>query len=141
MKLLVQPESSSYSLSFAEDALRVELDGGRGRYRLDILNASKKIRGTFILDEDDYDYFMAFYRRQARYGAEPFTMDLIVDSSEQAECTVHIIPGSLSLDAQSGLAYTVSCELEVESPYNPDQDTEDDAVIAAYNTAQGYSPP
>lgn len=140
MKLLVEPESSSYSLSFGEEVLRVELDGGRGRYRADILNASKRIRVTFILDPTGYDYFMAFYRRQARAGAEPFEMDLIVDSSTIAECTVHIIPKSLQLTEQSGLAYTVSCELEVESPFNADQDDDDDTIISAYNTAHGYTP-
>jgi hypothetical protein len=140
MKLLVQPEASSYSISFGEEVLRVELDGGRGRYRKDILNSSKRITVTFILDVTEYEYFMAFYRTEAQSGAEPFEMDLVVDSGETAECTVHIIPKTLTLENQSGLSYTVSCDLEVESPYNPTQETDDDTIISAYNTSQGYTP-
>lgn len=140
MKFLLKPESGSYQIAFGTEALGEELDGGRGRYRLDILNASKKVDMAFILDPTEYDYFMAFYRSQAQRGAEPFQMDLIIDSSAEVECTCNFVPGSLKLNSQSGLAYTVACTMEVRQPVNPDELTDDTAIIDAYNASQGYTP-
>lgn len=140
MRFLLQPESDSYSLTFGTEARREDLDGGRGRYRADIINASKIIEATFSLNPEQYDYMMAFYRRQALYGAEPFTMFLIVDATELVECTVHFIPGSMKLGQQRGLSYIVGVTLEVLTPFNAAQDDEDDDVIEAFNTANGYTP-
>ncbi len=140
MRLLVVPEADSYTLNFPKHAERAELEGGLGRYRRDILNGSVRISPTWILDPTEYNYFMAFYREETVYGSEPFEMYLIVNSTTQVECTCNIIPGTVKLASQRGLAYTVSCELEVVPPYNPTQSTDDDATIAAFNSANGYTP-
>lgn len=142
MRLLVRPESDSYSLTFAQEAIRTELDGGVGRYRLDKLNGAKMIDVVWKCDPDQYTYLMAFYRQQMRYGSEPFEMSLVVEeASTEVECTCHLIPGTLKLSSQSGLAYTVSASLEVETPFNEDQGDDDDDIIEAFNTSQGYTPP
>jgi hypothetical protein len=95
---------------------------------------------TWILDPDGYDYLLAFYRKETREGSLPFTMMLIVEeASTEVECVCQLT-SPLKLSAQSGLAYTVSATVEVEAPFNEDQDEDDDAIIDAYNTAQGYTP-
>jgi hypothetical protein len=140
MRLLVRPEAGSYQLSFPETNIRVKLDGGRSRVRRDVLNGAREVEMTWILDPDGYDYLLAFYRKETREGSLPFTMMLIVEeASTEVECVCQLT-SPLKLSAQSGLAYTVSATVEVEAPFNEDQDEDDDAIIDAYNTAQGYTP-
>lgn len=141
MKLLVRPESSSYNLTFGTEALRTELDGGRGRYRADILGASTMLEGVqWRLDPDEYDYFMAFYRTESKRASLPFTMDLMVDSSGLVECDCNFIPGSVRLSEQSGITYVVSASIEVKRPVNLDEEDEDGDIISEFNTSHNYTP-
>lgn len=141
MKLLVRPESSSYNLTFGTEALRTELDGGRGRYRADILGASTMLEGIeWKLDPDKYNYFMAFYRTETKRASLPFTMDLLVDNSELVTCDCNFVPGSVRLSQQSGITYIVSASIEVKRPINLDEEEEDDETISDFNASHNYTP-
>lgn len=139
MKLLVEPESDSYNIDFGQEFIRVELDGGRGRSRRDIIGASNTVNMTFVLDPTEYNYFMAFYRTQTQFGSEPFEMDLIIGSSTQVTCTCSF-KETPKLSAQEGLAYTVSAVIEVQTPYDEDLEDDDTEIIDDYNESQGYTP-
>lgn len=140
MRLLLRPDSASYSVQFAEEAVRVQLEGGRGRYRSDVLNGSDRVTAQWTLDRNEYDYFMAFYRSIANHGATTFQLELIVDDFDLGERDVNFIPGTVSLTGQQGLSYTVQAELEVHAVVNPTQETDDTAIVDAYNASQGYVP-
>jgi hypothetical protein len=83
---------------------------------------------------------MAFYRTITKRGALPFTVDLVVDSSDLGERTCHFVPGSVKLSRQEGLAHVVVGTLEVDPIVNPDEEDDDNAIVDAYNTSQGYEP-
>lgn len=140
MRLLLTPDSAGYSAAFAEETIRTELDGGRGRYRRDILNGSDRVTAQWILNREEYDYFMAFYRSVTHRGATTFQLELVVDTHALGERDVNFIPGSVQLSGQSGLSYTVTAELEVHAAENPTEEADDLAVVSAYNAAQGYVP-
>lgn len=140
MRFLITPESSSYAVERGNEVVRVELDGGAGRYRADVLHSSFKVDCQWIFTRSQYDYAMAFFRTQTQRGSLPFEIELIIEDFDLGERTAYFIPGSFKLTGQRGLAYFVSGTLEVLPEINPDETTEDAATIAAYNTAQGYSP-
>lgn len=140
MKFLIPPDSSSYAVDFGEEATRVQLDGGVGRYRADILNAAPKVNCSWIMTAEQYTYAMAFYRTQTKRGSLPFQISLIIDDADLGERTVYFIPGSFKLSGQRGATYFLEGTLEVVPVINEDETTEDTAIITAYNTAQGYVP-
>lgn len=140
MKLLVQPEAGSYAIEFPDNVLSTKLDGGASRYRRDIVGGSHVIPVTFRLNPEDFNYLLAFYREEAKEGAEPFTIDLFVKEAGLTTCTAHFVKNTFKLSEQSGLTYVVTAQLEVELPYDPDQSDDDSDLIDAYNTAHGYTP-
>jgi hypothetical protein len=140
MKLIRPPDKASYSVDFGQETVRQQLDGGAGRYRKDIAHSSSVVGCQWQLNQNDYDYFMAFYRLQTRQAALPFTIDLIIDGEELVERTVHFIPGTVRLVSQSGMQYVVGANLEVHAVVDPDQDTDDEAIIDAYNEEHDYDP-
>jgi hypothetical protein len=140
MRLLLRPESASYSVKYGAEAVNIDLDGGAGRYRLDIINASKKVNAQWILDSTEFEYLMAFYRSVANRGATTFQIELIIDGSDIGEVDAHFVPDSFELVAQRGLAYTVAAQLEITTPVNPDLEDDDLDIVSAYNTSQGYTP-
>lgn len=135
MKLLLQPERNSYSVSFAQEALAVKLEGGLARTRLDILNGAHEVPVVFICDPEEYTYLMAFYRSIANRGATSFEIDLFVEEAGIQECSVKFVPGSVRLTEQSGLAYTVGATLEVVPPFNATQQDDDEDIVDDFVTA------
>lgn len=140
MRFLLRPGKGSYSVDFPKESHRVELDGGPGRYRRDILNGSFMVDCQWVLTPTQYDYAMAFYRTQTQRGSLPFEIYLIVDDSVLGERTAYFVPGTLKLVSQEGFAQTISATLEVLHLFNPDEASDDAAIISAYNTSQGYTP-
>lgn len=140
MKLLVQPEANGYQVQYSEDALRVDLDGGAGRYRRDILGGAPFVDVTFRLNPEDFNYLMAFYREETKEGSEPFEIDLFITEAGLTTCVARIMPGTWKLGEQSGLTYVISCRLELDLPFDEEQSENDQDVIEAYNTAHGYTP-
>lgn len=139
MKLHLTPESSAYSVSRKPEVLSVELDGGAARYRQDILNSAFMVDVTFILNPEEYEYLMAFFRGACYHGSEVFQIDLLLDTPDFVEYDAHWEKGRMPvLTSQQGLAYTVSARLEVLKPFNPTEADDDDAIITAYEAAHGF---
>jgi len=140
-KFLIPPEQTGYGVQFGEETKRTQLEGGAGRYRQDILNSSTMVNVKWLLHPDEYEYLQAFYRTITKHGALPFTIDLIIDTPDLVEYTVHFIPGSIQLSSQSGQGYGVDAQLEVHGHINVDEETEDTDIIEAFETAWATAHP
>lgn len=127
-KLTLAPDSSSYSVTDGKEVVSVALDGGAGRYRRDILDASSSVSVVWICDREEYHYLRAFYRALLGKGSKPFLIDLILDDPLPAEHKAYFVPGSMVLTGQKGLSYYVSAQLEVEPA---EIDTEAETMFAA----------
>lgn len=112
-KFIYPPESSSYAVKDGVDVVSVQLQGGAGRYRKDVLGSSSTVDCSWIFDTYRYKYFRAFYRSVTEKGATPFSIDLLLDEPTLTEHKAYFIPGSVSLNQTSGGVFFVSCQLEV----------------------------
>ena len=112
-KFIIPPEKNGYSLSFENEVITTTLAGGPPRQRRRQIGSTSSLNATWILDRDQYNYFMRFYRGVTRGASEPFELDLILDSSDLVEREVRFVPGSVRLTQVSGLAHTVVAELIV----------------------------
>jgi hypothetical protein len=136
-RLILRPDTSSYTATDGQEVVSVQLEGGAGKYRRDILGASAKVTATWILDREAYRYMRAFYQTMNK-GALPFLLELILDDPEPTEYEAHFVPGTMSLQSQSGNAYTITAELEVV-PQPADEDY--DALLVILASEYGsYSP-
>ncbi len=122
--LAVAPEGSAYTVVDGTEVIQNKLDGGRSRFRLDILKSSKTVTVQWILDPIEYSWINAFYRDSVKNASTPFLMELVVDEGTLTTHECYFIPGTKQLVAQAGLAYTVSANLEVK-PVEYDPDTDD----------------
>lgn len=113
VKCIVSPTQAGYSMQRGAETLRVELDGGAGRYRLDVSGAPSRVTVQWICSDEEYFYLSALYRSNTISGSEPFTIDLILDQREVQEFTVNWIPNGPSLQAYEYPYCYVSAELEV----------------------------
>lgn len=123
-KLDLTPDQDSYTLQRnRSEYTRVDLDGGVGRYRRDIVGASAKIAVKWsYLDSDDYTYICSFYRTFIN-TMQPFKMDLIIEDEGLVECICRIFPDTFRLPKVKAVTYTVQATLEVEIPeYDPEID-------------------
>jgi hypothetical protein len=138
-KLHLTPENNSYSVERHPETISARVGGGPSRYRRDILGNVFDVEVSFILDAEEYDYLMAFYRTATIHGSIPFEIDLITDSSGISEKTAYFAGGQPpKLTGQRGLAYYVSAQLEVFSPISDTETTDDNATIAAFEAAHGF---
>ena len=115
-KFTIPPEESRYTFKDGEETLRAELEGGKGRYRKDILNATYRVTVRWVLNQIQYEYLRAFYKATttADSGSSPFLIDLLLDEAQQlTEHTAYFIPKKLKLNKVRGLSHEVQAELEV----------------------------
>lgn len=113
-KFILPPEQASYSVQDGEETIRVALDGGAGRFRRDILDATSRVRCTWLLTVAGYEYMRAFYKTATKSCSLPFLIDLQMDQVDGlTEHTVHFIPGTMKLTKVAGLSYVVEADLEV----------------------------
>jgi hypothetical protein len=108
----ISPEQSDYSFTDDGGVVAIEVEGGHARYRRDILNGHIRCKVSWKVDPDGYAYLRAFYRSHLN-GGTPFTIDLILLSSELTTHTAWFLPGTFSLTSKEGNSYTVAAELEV----------------------------
>jgi hypothetical protein len=130
-KLLLRPERSGYSVTPGEEVLRVKLDGGASRTRLDIIGAAHTVNVSWRCSELAYRYLMAFYRK---HKANAFEIDLILDEPEYKTYEAKF-NAPVQLDSQYGLTYICSTSLEIVKPYNEDEAADDDNIIQDFETA------
>lgn len=114
-KLLLTPAESGYTVDDGDETLSIKLDGGKARYRKDMLNATATVRVRWQCDRYEYEYLKAFYKGSASdTGATPFLLDLIIDEAFQlTEHTCYFIPGKFKLNRIRGHLHEVQADLEV----------------------------
>jgi hypothetical protein len=131
-KLILPPDQSGYSVTDGSEVIRQQLDGGLGRYRADILNASREVNCQWTVGPDEYRYLRAFYNTNK---ALAFSIDLYLDEPELTEHVAHFVPDSFSLSSQSGLTFVVNARLEVEPIDNSEYD---ESLILMVDTYGGF---
>lgn len=111
-ELTIPPDQDGYSVEkSAESVIRIQLDGGAGRYRQDLFGVSDLVSCQWILDGDQYNYLQSFYRSHSS-GAMPFMANLIVEHAELKPYECRFMPNSFKLTGVKGLAYFCSATLE-----------------------------
>jgi len=129
-QLLVNPTIVGHSVEFGNNVISIEMDGGAARYRLDKIGSTHKVSVQWMLEEQAYNYLMAFYRTEIDYGSLPFTLAIkSVEGASSATYTARIIPGTLRLSAFLNTLYQVNATLEV-TPLTINEGA-DQALIAA----------
>lgn len=118
-KLIIPPDQNGYGFTNGSEVLRTKLDGGLGRYRVDILNASRQLSCQWTVGPNDYQYLQSFYSVVKGAG---FLVDLYMDAGVLTEHTAHFMPDSFGLVSQSGLTFVVGAQLEVEPIDNSEYD-------------------
>lgn len=111
-ELIIPPDQDGYSVEkSAESVIRIQLDGGAGRYRQDLFGVSDLVSCQWILDGEQYNYLQSFYRSHSS-GSMPFIVNLIIDYAELKPYECRFIPNSFKLTGVKGLAYFCSATLE-----------------------------
>jgi len=111
--LELTPDSDSYSVEFSDGVIHNILDGGRGRYRKDVLNSSDVISVMWKCSRNEYDYIRAFHRWASENAGTPFEMDLVVDQHVLTRHLCNFVPNTFRLQEQRGHAYVAVATLEV----------------------------
>ncbi len=112
-KLILIPDQESYSVIDGKEIIVTKLDGGKSRYRKDILNSSSLVNATWTLTPSGYEYIRSFYKIMLNDASHPFKIDLLLDSSVLTEHDAFFVPGTMTLTRQKGLTFVVSAQLEV----------------------------
>jgi hypothetical protein len=138
--LLHRPVSAGYSVTPKDGVLAVELDGGAGRYRADVLNGARRVTVTWVCNGPQYDYLCAFKRTATANGALPFDISLRLDAEPRQVFAAHFIPDTFRIVRMEGRIRVVEAELEVIKPYDAGEAAADEAIIDAYEAAHGMPP-
>lgn len=112
MLLPFKPVSDGYGAQFNDGVGRIQLPGGRGRYRVESAGNSTQVRLNWFLLNEEYSMFMGFYRSWSS-TAELFEIDLILDTHEPRRYTASFIPQTLRLVEKKGAGFLVSADLEI----------------------------
>lgn len=120
-KLLLPPSEAGYGASLASAFHYANLNGGRGRRRAKFVGGTHYVSVTWVLDEWQYDYWMAFWRISTAEGVLPFLADLIVDNAAIAEYEVGAMPDSLRLSVR-GESRVVQLDVEAVPVVDADFD-------------------
>ena len=130
-KLVIPPDQASYAVTDGTEVIRVQLQGGAGRYRRDILNSSRTVNVTWTLSPNEYKYIRSFYKVSVYDTSAPFLIDLYLDEPTLTEHQARFLPGTMQLQSQSGLTFVVTAQLEVTPlPFDYSADAD---YIGIYN--------
>jgi len=128
-KFAIAPNQAGYSVTDGQETISQKLDGGKGRYRLDVLNSSRAVNVRWNFNESEYLYFRAFYNTITVSGSLPFLIDLVIDSSALTEHEAHFVTKSVSLSQTiAGKQFTVGAQLEIK-PDIPDAEYDETIVM------------
>lgn len=133
--LQLPPLQASYNVDFGDEVTRIQLNGGAGFYRRDVIGASSQVNANWNLSKAQYQYFMAFYRVQVSKGSAPFQYRLIIEQADAADYEVFFMPGTFKLIGKNGLRYMVTAQLEVKA--KPVDLVFDQAIIDSYGSGFG----
>lgn len=109
--LLLPPDQISYNAQLGQEFISVKLDGGLSFHRRDKLSAAAMLSLTWQLTEDQFRYFMAFYRTTLKGGSLFFSLDLIIDRPDARRHTCHFISPP-NVTGVPGLLRVVSAQVE-----------------------------
>ena len=135
-KLLLRPNSSSYTVEPGNEVVATDVAGGPSRSRRDFIGMPTKVNVAWWLDEDSFMYLNAFFNTVLQKGSLPFLMDLLIDKPYLTEHTCKFSPGSFKpVASTTAFTFTATCVLEVQPlPVNETFDLE---VIDTYETTGG----
>lgn len=130
-KLLLVPDQAGYATTLPDgEVIQVTLDGGKPFTRANVIGGWHTVDLSFVVDQDGYNVFWAFYRSQTARGALTFTLDMILDSPVYQEYTAVFVAGSVRTTGKNGDIYTISAQIKVE-PQEEDTDY-DSAIVLLY---------
>lgn len=112
-QLQVLPSQDAYSVEYSSNSIAVKLEGGRSRFGLTKKNGVDVVNVEYDLNQEDYQYFWAFYNDATKRGALPFQSYLYLNSSDLTLHLCKFVPGSLRLVRQDGNKFVVAATLEV----------------------------
>lgn len=134
-KLNLPPDQASYAVDDGDEVIRTQLEGGAGKYRVDILNATRTVNCQWTVGPDNFRYLRAFYNTLHRLS-EPFKTNLYLDYAELTEHDCWFIPGTFKLASQTGLTFVVVCQLEVVPTDNPEEDLSLVEIMDSYESIE-----
>ena len=138
LKLVVPPDQAGYSVLDGTEVLRQQLDGGMGRYRVDILNATRTVNCKWTVGPYDYQYLRSFYN-VVNATAATFLIDLYLDAPVLTEHEAKFLPGTMQLAENKGMSFTVSCQMEVTPIDTSEFDAAFIELLAIYGSRQNVS--
>lgn len=137
-ELIIPPDQDGYSVEkSAESVIRIQLDGGAGRYRQDLFGVSDLVSCQWVLDGNQYNYLQSFYRFHSS-GSMPFMANLIVGHAELKSYECRFMPNSFKLTGVKGLAYFCSATLECTPIEDIDTGLDSDIVFLAEMLGEDY---
>lgn len=138
-ELIIPPDQDGYSVEkSAESVIRIQLDGGAGRYRQDLFGVSDLVSCQWILDGNQYNYLQSFYRSLSS-GSMPFMANLIIEHAELKPYECRFMPNSFKLTGVKGLAYFCSATLECIPLEDINTDLDADIVYLADKYGEQYA--
>lgn len=102
----------SYSVKFGCSAERVVITGGHDRYVKSTNTKKHLVQIAFVLREDDFLYFRAFYQNW-QLNPLPFLMKLIIEDDEYKDYIAQFVQNSCRFDELDGKIFKVSAQLSV----------------------------
>lgn len=102
----------SYSVKFGCSAERVLITGGHDRYVKSTNTKKHLVSVSFVLREEDFLYFRAFYQNW-QLNPLPFLMKLIIEDDEYKDYIAQFVQNSCRFDELEGKIFKVSAQLTV----------------------------
>src|SRR5574340_552160 len=105
-KFTYPPDQERFKVTEGESAIMTVLAGGAPRIRRTQLGTWARVSCQWTLTPDGFTAVRAFIKTTLVEGSLPFTIDLYMQSGSLL--TTHeaiLVPGSYSLDGQSGLKF------------------------------------
>lgn len=104
--------NDSYSVDkSAAEMIRVQLDGGAGRYAVDLFGISDLVNCSFVCSPSDFNYLKSFYNVAVSSG-ESFLMNLLIDRFELTLYECRFMPNTFKITGTKGLTTFVSATVE-----------------------------
>ncbi|MGS5629720.1 hypothetical protein ACVESZ_19405, partial [Acinetobacter baumannii] len=108
----LNPQTSGYGVTLGDDVKRQQMDGGRGRYYIDVKRNSHIVDVNWNLSKSDFNKMMAFWRIYQNKPAS-FFADLVIDQGARQQYQCNFIPNSFKTNEVNGNLYRVNAQLEV----------------------------
>lgn len=106
-KLKLNPQTNGYGVTLGDDVRRQQMDGGRGRYYIDVKRNSHIVDVNWNLSKTDFNKMMAFWRLYQNKPAS-FYADLVIDQGARQQYQCNFIPESFRTNEVNGNLYRVT---------------------------------